>query len=241
MKKKGQVTIFVILAIIVVVGVIVFFAFSGNKEESTSENVPVFASPIKVFIDSCVEGVSEDVVYEVGLGGGYLFPPEMSNADGITYLYYDGKNYFPTISTIENEIENGISSGLIFCVDGFENFGNYDINYTTPLVNVEIDNDIVYVDVDYYVSVGQGDSDYIFRNFGTEVEVRLGLIYDLLKTFMGRGYYSYGDICIDCVLEDMFVNNLTMEIYNDYEEDVFFIVDDTIEREFRFNFVNKKN
>lgn len=241
MKKRGQITVFVILAIIIVVGVVLFFAFRGEKSGTESVEIPVFVSPINVFVDSCLASVSENVVYSVGEGGGYFFPPARSNDEGISYLYYEGVNYFPEISIMESQIEEGIASNMILCVNNFDDFSNYEIVYTTPEIDVEILDENIFVNMDYSISVSQGNSTYVLRNFNAEVPVRLGLINRLLKKFLNERYYDNGEICIDCVLEDMYFNNLTMEIYTDSEVDVFFIVDETSEKEFRFNFANRKN
>ena len=239
MDKRGQVTIFVILAILIVGAVIAVFAFRGERNVSSS--VPIEVVPVKNFVDSCLERVSEEVVYSVGEGGGYLFPSNLTTSDGVNYIYYEGKNHFQTISQMESEISKGVSDGMIFCVKDFSDFSDYEINYTVASVSSDIQEDSVFISLNYPMSIGKGSSTYVLKDFGTyELKVRLGLIHDLVDKFLKENYYDEGEVCIDCVLQEMYSNNMTMEIYNLNSTDVFFIQDNSDENSFSFNFANKR-
>ncbi len=129
MQKRGQITLFVIIGIVLVVAVVLFFVFRNNvvpNETGVTEE-----SSSRVFLSECVEDHIQEIVDEVSLSGGKLNPQKSINFmftdegvyRNIAYLCYT-PNYYESCVTqevmifdmVENEIktplehgENGIS------------------------------------------------------------------------------------------------------------------------------------
>lgn len=87
MKKKGQVTIFIILAILIVSAILLYsFWLKPTYLSSSSE---------KLKIESCVEDVLREAISELALTAGQL-EPEFSyqfSGQDIPYLCYSGEYY----------------------------------------------------------------------------------------------------------------------------------------------------
>ena len=70
MHKRGQVTLFIILGIVIIVAVVIFFYVKSNNL-----NVPFFSTNIFSGLDhnieTCVEEVAVDGLYLTGMQGGY--------------------------------------------------------------------------------------------------------------------------------------------------------------------------
>ncbi|MBI2043423.1 hypothetical protein HYT25_03475 [Candidatus Pacearchaeota archaeon] len=155
-RKKGQITIFVIAAILIVAIVGLFFLFrtgiipgigGGTKETN-----------VNAFLNSCIEDKIKESVNLISLQGGYTKPVPLSvkfrfqNEDyyNISYLCYTSQNYVPCVNqnslliqNVEDEIKNYISNDVETCFnelkDNFEKQG-FDVAPNSGLndFNVEL-------------------------------------------------------------------------------------------------------
>ncbi len=77
-NNKGQITIFIILGIILLIAVSLILYFSFFQKEDrfqkafAQERVPETFKPVQMFITSCLEGVATDAIIELGKHGGYI-------------------------------------------------------------------------------------------------------------------------------------------------------------------------
>ncbi len=119
---KGQVTIFVILAlVIVVVGIALYFFYPKVISNSNSlEENP------KTYMQNCVEGVLQENVDTVSSQGGSINPPSsfFYNGTNVEYLCYTNQPYEKCvvqrvllISHIEEELQNSTRKKLNDCFD----------------------------------------------------------------------------------------------------------------------------
>jgi hypothetical protein len=125
MKKRGQVTIFIIIAIIIVALAALLFTFYSPLRETFISDV---TNP-KAFVQSCLEEDVENAVNELSLRGGELEPESyyMYQGNKIRYLCYTNEYYQTCIvqepmlkNSIEDEIKNAISSRAEECFDNLE-------------------------------------------------------------------------------------------------------------------------
>ena len=101
MKKRGQLTIFVIVAILVVGSVLIYFAFQqGLIQQPLNPD----AQEIYNFVQTCIEEEGIKIVYQIGENGGYFFPPNLSLDSGVPIYYESNQIYMPTKEQIQDEI-----------------------------------------------------------------------------------------------------------------------------------------
>ncbi|MFH1510730.1 MAG: hypothetical protein ABIF10_03485 [Candidatus Woesearchaeota archaeon] len=80
MRKKGQVTVFIILAIVMIISAALFIyvRYSGGISEEEKipriKEVPVEFQPINGFIENCLTQVATDALEKIGQRGGYIDP-----------------------------------------------------------------------------------------------------------------------------------------------------------------------
>ena len=122
MFKKGQLTVFIIIAILIVTIAILFYIFRDNF--SSEQSLIVSESDIQILENSvlnCLEVTSLDALRLLGLQGGYLFEERNyfeTSSFKIAYGYYKGNEVLPSIKKIESELENYVNLALPIC---FEN------------------------------------------------------------------------------------------------------------------------
>ena len=145
-KKKGQVTVFIIIAILIVAaGVLIYLFVPGIKTATKLETDNPHA-----FIQECLEDKIKDTVEIITLQGGSFAPVFYYTYEGndIEYLCYTNDYYeLCTVQRaflsphIEKEILNEINGDVDFCFDSLETSytkKNYQVNLERGETLVEI-------------------------------------------------------------------------------------------------------
>ena len=184
-RKRGQVTIFVIVAIVVVVGIIGAIIFMGRFDADS----PTELGP-RAFVDKCVRDLVEESIGKVLFGGGEVVPSQAIAYLGEewNYLCYQADFYLgcynlhPLLEMqIEREIEIDIEDGVQGCFDsmrgGFEDRG-YDVGGGAMVYSVDLLPGKVDVELRKKVDVSKGETAQSFENFDVSVP---SPIYDLVS------------------------------------------------------------
>jgi len=146
MNKRGQVTIFIIIAVmIVVLGILVFLFYPQIKA-----NFGVESKNPSQFIQECMEEKVKETVTSLSLHGGSANPEHYTLYDGtqIEYLCYTEEYYKTCIMQqpmlkqhIEEEIKNEIEDVAKGCFDSLKNSYEkkaYNVNLKKNSMNVEL-------------------------------------------------------------------------------------------------------
>jgi len=90
-QKRGQVTIFIIVAIIIVFGIIAFFSFSNFSFSTNSQK--------SLYIESCIENELQDSLAELALNAGQINPSftTMYMDENISIVCYTSEYYKPCV------------------------------------------------------------------------------------------------------------------------------------------------
>src|SRR3989344_4664536 len=101
--KKGQVTLFIILGIVIVIAVVALFAlrslstnFKLYSESGSSVSVPTQLRPVTNLISDCIENTALDGLNLMGQQGGYVDLPQdiipRSSLNAFSNSLYVNKN-----------------------------------------------------------------------------------------------------------------------------------------------------
>jgi len=239
MKSRGQVTIFIIIAIIIVGAVALFFALREGIKEREAYTPEV--APIANFVEECIENTAEDVIYTIGQGGGYYFPPAFSTDSGIAYYLINNKSYMPSKKQIEEEISYFISSKLFFCTRNFVDFPEFEITQREIQTSSKIHENRVILNVKYPLTIKKGESRLRIKDFEVEIPVRLGLVYSSVSGFIAEGIED--GICLSCLLNISETHDLYVDMFDyDNETVIFIFKDENLKLNdvaFEFVFANK--
>jgi len=238
MNKKAQVTIFIIIAIFIVGAILIFFLFKQNIIQNPfSQNT----EKIQLFVETCIENTGEEVIYNIGLGGGYYFPPELSTSSGVPYYYVKGENFMPSKKYIEEEISFWISQKLFFCTKNFVDFPDLRINQREIETRTKIKENEVILNVKYPIRISKGEDVFVFEDFkNIKIPVRMGIVYDAISEVQRESSES---ICLSCMVEITEKNDLYVDMINHDETSVIFFFEDKNsvfnEENFMWIFANK--
>jgi len=163
--KKGQVTIFVIIGIVIVMGGILVYMFWPNISSTLGfdEESPA------AYIQSCIEDEIEDSLDILTLQGGSMSPGHfiMYEGEKIEYLCYTTEFYKTCVMQqpmlqkhIETEINEAIKEQANICFENLEkNYVNkgYDVQLTDGDTKVELLPNDVKVTFDRELTLTKGE------------------------------------------------------------------------------------
>lgn len=191
--KRGQVTLFVILAIVIVIaGLVIYFA----RNNMTTTSIPDSIDPLYTKFLQCLE---DDVVTGISIlesNAGYIELPEFNPGSRyqpfssqltfagveIPYWSYMGgsnimKYQMPKVGFMEDELADFIDRKISYCsFREFEDAG-FSIDLGDPMASIKISDDFIDVDLKMDISLSKGvDSAYI-SSHDLRVKSKLGFLY----------------------------------------------------------------
>ena len=164
-KKRGQVTIFIIIAVLVVGAVILIYTmFPGIRTGGDLDT----KNPSS-FIQECLEEDIGDVIETISLQGG-TYEPEffiLYQNNPISYICYTNENYKncvvqePTLKQqIESEIKLNIENSVTYCFNNLrESYieRGYDVGLQAGETSVELLPKRVVSTFDYVLTLTKGE------------------------------------------------------------------------------------
>jgi hypothetical protein len=192
MNKRGQVTVFVILGIVILAAVFFVFYFLGdNLVERTNQKVDIEVQPLKTYVQDCLEKISEEALDLIGRQGGVTDPVNYRLYDGdkVNYLCHTPldlalcNNLYPDLKgNIITEVNEYVELRLKQCVDIslFEDAG-YKIEEGEIKVNTEIFYEKTVIEVEYPLTITKQDVTVKENDFKVEIDNGLGRILSVVK------------------------------------------------------------
>lgn len=218
--KRGQVSIFFIVAIVIVVGVALFLVI---KNAGIGGGIPTELQPVYDYYEQCIQRETISALDLAGSQGGRVVPgdyipgsdyaPFASHLNflgfPVPYWYYVSgngviKEQVPSKSEIEQEMGEYLSGRIASC--DFEPFFSqgFLVEAETPEVKVEIEEQRVKVRVDGDVSVSKDETRANSASRTSEVASNFGLLYN-------RAIDLYNKEA-----EEAFIENYTVDVLRLY-------------------------
>lgn len=237
MKKKGQVSVFIIISLIIVAVIIGFLVFSTiNKGGSSNLNsFEVQSETIQKSVLECMEGVYKTSLNNIGERGGYYLEPLSpyidTGEDIIPFYYFDGIEYVPGPELIEEELANSIRMKNLDCLNTIDDY-NLEYSYKYKSTNVSIKNNTVEFLTNLDLTLTKDNSTILIEFKENPIIIKSSLT-DMISL---SSYITYsheinqGSLCLTCFVEIANDKELFIEIADDYEDAVLFnIVDNRTE------------
>jgi len=185
MENKGQVTIFIIVGVVIVVGILGSIIFMGQVDVET----PADLGP-QAFIDKCVRDVVEESAEKMLRNGGEILPTRAIAYQGEEWNYlcyqadfYQGcYNIHPMLEMqIEREIVTDTEAAVQDCFDtmreDFENRG-FDVGGGPTEYLINLLPGYVEINLAKKVDVSRDGASQSFEDFGARV---VSPIYELVQ------------------------------------------------------------
>ena len=139
-NTKGQITIFIILGLLLLLTVALIIAFQKEIISfGADELIPTEKGKVENFIVTCIDSVADEALFKIGLQGGYVdLPLDLATDSGVSlrtstftsipYWAYGEQTNIPSLDQIKRRIDAHIESNLRSCLFGTEAFQEtYDL------------------------------------------------------------------------------------------------------------------
>ena len=206
MDKRGQVTVFIILGILVVIGILLLAVPRMRpplEQETQLQNV---RSEVQQSVDSCLQQVGLEAVQYISSKGGYFDPPaSYDNGSLLPFYAYLAEDNTPTQATVERELSKYVDKQLFFCVQDSLSWASsqgmrVDVGQSSTTAMIRQD------DVDFTtrlpVTLGTGSAAVTQDSFIADVGgVRLREFLDVAKDIVVQQIKAPTLICISCLID----------------------------------------
>jgi len=220
MFKKGQITIFIIIAILLVAAVGIVLVLR-NSMKTGDEDLPVGTENVENYVKNCLKIIAENGIVLMGRQGGYYkFSSEPNIAYSgndsepgvlftdlgninVPYYLYDSKNTMPPIEKVEEQLSFYVEENLNNCIKDFDIFKQkgFIIDAGSIDAATNILDDKVMVSLDYPVTMKKADIIREKTTYNIEVPIRMGLIYNITDYLTNVQASNPRAICFDCLLQ----------------------------------------
>ena len=233
MKKKGQITVFIIVGIVMLMSFSIMLLIRGQFGDKEEDITKVDTSNIRNFIEGCVQQTARQSLFYFGFIGGDVAPDPWAeyyiydDFYKIPFYYHQGKNNMPSKTTVERDIlAQYIDTKLHRCIGNFEAFKDFEVSYKQPFTNVDINDDFVLFKTNFEVTTRRdGESTKILPNYLVTIPLQLnnmltitGRVIDMAVADDGIVPWSF--------LTDSNDENLNVTAYMDFNKNIIYRMTD---------------
>ncbi len=207
-KKRGQITVFIILGLIMLVVISITIYLKG--EQITAKFDPEIKkkllidkdiTPLQKYIESCLKQVTEPLTKELAKAGGVFEPTFYRDyqQQKINYLCLDKKNHcentFLTKQEIEQQLAQNVNQQLDKCID-LNLFRNQGFNVETEqkTTEVSIKDDTIFVVLKYPIILKKNNLELHAETFTKELSSSFGTLLKItnhiLNTELQQGHFD---------------------------------------------------
>ncbi|MDP3639955.1 MAG: hypothetical protein Q8R53_02005 [Nanoarchaeota archaeon] len=201
-NKKGQVTVFIILGILLLMAVVLVIVFRKEIVQFKPEEVlPTERGKVQQFITACLETLGNEAVARAGQQGGYVqVPEEIATAANlhlktapfllVPFWAYGETLRIPSLEEVEEGLDGHIERGLRECLLGTTAFQErYDLLERSPITaETQATNEKVLFNVLWVVEIRDKAGNFIteLREHSADSDVKLKNAYDVARRIVER-------------------------------------------------------
>ncbi|MBD3355377.1 hypothetical protein GF361_05335 [Candidatus Woesearchaeota archaeon] len=202
MKKRGQVTIFIIagISLLLIIALLIMYQQQALifKPEVV---VPPEISPLQKYVRNCIQTTAEEGILLIGSNGGYIDFPDEIEFDPTSYIStnplfreikiplwrYRGISKIPSESFIVNELETYIEENIDSCIQDLAPFQNlFQIESGEKQAVATLMDSGVAVDLIYplKITIPSKNQTANIEKFEASVPLRLKTVYQLARDIL---------------------------------------------------------
>lgn len=229
-SKRGQVTLFIIVGIIIVaVAVLIYLFYPKLTSSSLSTDNP------NSFIQGCLEDAVIQDIEILSMQGGYLDPEKyyLYENEKIGYLCYTNEYYSSCVvqkpileKDLADQIRDDLSEEITACFSNLQEEyknQNYEVNFKTGEANFELLPKRVVGSFNYTMSLRKGDTSQVYDTFRVVVNNNLYELLSIAKSIISWET-QYGDSDVTLYMD--VYHDLKIEKQKQSDETTIYIIED---------------
>lgn len=239
-RKKAQIALFIIIALMVVLIIIILtIAFSKQKSYGSIPEI----SNIQNQIQNCLDSELESALLLVGLQGGYTSPPKGMLIDYrvVAFFYYNGSKSIPELRDIENEIELYLNFSLDNCFKNVSIPKNTKIEDVEKRINVRFFKNKIVADLKWPIKISFNEKTYILGNFKSTFKSSMYTFLQVAKELVAETMKNPKEINVEKIYElsNIFHLDIRTTLFENYENSsIIFYQIKELEDEKIYNFLD---
>ncbi len=221
--KRGQTTIFIILAIVIVIGIIAVYYLQQPKTDKffgMPEN-KIKVDNAKNLIQVCFEDSISNGLETIGFQGGYYEKPNLAYENKtilpgfLPYYYHQGQILHPSKSVVESELGKAVDAELENCKNIDQTNLDVTLSFKTPKTKASIKENEILFNINYPVIINlEEKSTTIFKHHQITRNSALNNILELANFMTESRAENPRFDCISCIAEKAESSNLYVDVYN---------------------------
>jgi len=200
MKKRGQITVFIIIGVILlIITALVFYFQKQQAEYKPKKEIIQKLGPVELYMQSCIDQLGKEAVIKMGQTGGYVYLPKILDKAPAAHIiedsygmlkvpfwYFNDESYMPSLEEMEYQIGLYVNNSFKGCLRDFEplkkEFAFRDVgNYSFKVTIAEEDIVIETVFPLKAEAIGRNEV-YNVEKFNTYIPARLKRVYTLAQS-----------------------------------------------------------
>lgn len=200
--KRGQLTIFIILGLVLLLSIGLVIYFTTKKAVAPIEKkvaVPEDIRQVYDYVETCVSQITKDGIILLGAQGGYISLPPIIDRTPTSYIpndpggvsktplwYYEGEDRTPSLNFMQRELAIYLKQNIADCTGNFEAFATrFDIRPSPEILPVvAIADEEVIVELKWPIDVNVAGKALKLETFVTSFPVRLKQMWELADKTM---------------------------------------------------------
>lgn len=193
MGKRGQITLFLIvgLVLIMTLGVMIYLSLNVNRgvnEDSADANMAASdLDQVKNYVDNCVKQTSLEGLSLIGRQAGYASLPSTIKFYDTGYWFLDQINIQPSLDETRRELEKYVNLNLPKCVNSsYLAERGFDIKSGKPNTTAYFNFEDVSIVVKYPIDVTKSSSVRNYEEFSVNLNIHYRKIFELASQIINK-------------------------------------------------------
>lgn len=247
MLKKSQISVFVIISLIIVSGMIFIYSkhYGSQKNEldfnaNDINSLDLSETSVKNYVQDCLDKNTKLGVFYLADKGGYIYNYDyilFAENKQIAYSLKNKINVAPSESFMKNELKHFLQESMVLCVKNYQiENQEYNLLVEEPIVNIEFYDESVDVDLDFPVIINKDKNNKEISKYRVVLPIRFNHILKIRDEISSKqkGYIDFEKLISYDVEINTFSYDKTNLIYSIYDnksniDDVPFIFNFAIE------------
>lgn len=195
-NKRGQVTIFIIIAIVIVVAIITVLYIQKSSNAPKTE-----IQIVKNYLDSCFEDKAKQVILDTAQQGFYYNLPVASINfldEKTAYYYKDGQDIVPSITTVEQELSSAMNDKMLPCLALSQFQQQYEITRQECSSSAKVKETTVEFSISCPITLTKGVAASKLDNFKTIVSSNTEKLMNTAELIVQEYKKKPGYACVTC-------------------------------------------
>ena len=205
MQKRGQLTVFIVVGLLLVALLVGFFAMQSSVTQKGLEpQIPQDVSAIKLFVDGCLMEATTQAVRDVAWNGGYMTPPELvftQEDDIVPYYFKDETRHDVLLEFIADEVSREAESLFIECINDFTTFEDqgFTMLFENPHIDITFTPGVTTSELTFPLTIIKVEAVTTLSQFVVEHALDFHTLHTMMQEYLTKqeqdsSYFLVGDL-----------------------------------------------